>query len=225
MKIARSLTLLSLVALASAVAAEAPVPVVKEPRHQTTFENEYLRVIDVKIPVGDVTLYHVHDLPSVVVYLAKATNRTVTFGETTPASRSVSPGESRYVPYDEKPLTHQVTNPGPALFHVLDIELLKPAPSGTSAPGAAPAGAKLSWEEKRVRTYNVNLDSGANSAFPSNAFAHLVIGIGGTVKATTAKGATRQLANGEFAFLPPQTRVQFSNAGKEKAEVVVLELK
>ena len=140
-----------------------------EPRHQTTFENEYLRVIDVKIPAGVVTLYHVHHLASVVVYLAKASNRSQTWGESTSSARSVSPGESRYVPYDEKPLTHQVTNPGPALFHVLDIELLKPAPSGTSAPAAAPSGAKLSWEEKRVRTYNVGLDSGGHADFPANA--------------------------------------------------------
>lgn len=225
MKIALPVALFSLVALASAVAAEAPIPVVKEPRHKTTFENEYLRVIDVRVPAGDVTLYHVHVLPSVVVYLAKATNRTQTWGESTSTPRSVSPGESRYVPYDEKPLTHQGSNPGPALFHVLDIELLKPAPSGTPAPAAAPAGAKLSWEEKRVRTYNVSVEAGGQAEFPANASAHLVIGIAGDVRATTAKGAPRQLGNGEFEFLPPQARVQLNNTGKAKAEVVVLELK
>ena len=52
-----------------------------------------------------------------------------------------------------------------------------------------------------------------------------MIGIAGDVRTATAKGAPRQLGNGDFEFFPPQARVQLNNAGKEKAEVVVLELK
>src|SRR4051812_24333475 len=90
-------------------AADKPVAVVKEPYHRVVFENEYVRMIDVQIPVGITTLYHVHDVASVVVYLTKSTNASQTWGETGTTPRQTTPGDSRYVNYDEKPLTHRVT--------------------------------------------------------------------------------------------------------------------
>src|SRR3954468_12414015 len=134
-----------------ALGAEQPVKVTDEPHHKTVFENEQLRIIDVQIAVGDVTKYHIHVLPSAVVYLTKSTNRSQTWGEATTSPRNTTPGDSRYAPYDDKPLTHQVTNPGPTPFRVFDIELLKSA-SGSTAAALNRPGLKLQWEEKRVRS-------------------------------------------------------------------------
>src|SRR4051794_28867403 len=94
----RALHLLGCFILASVCtgAAEKPVPAREEPKHKVVFENNYVRIIDVQIPVGTETLYHVHDIASVMVYLTKSTNETQTYGEPTWSPRAVTPGESRY---------------------------------------------------------------------------------------------------------------------------------
>ncbi len=215
------LTLACLALIASPLpAAETPVPVQQEPFHQTVFENTWLRVIDVQVPVGKTTKYHVHVLPSVIVYLTKAANRSQTWGETTTTPRATTLGDSRYAPYDVTALTHQVTNPGPAHFRVLDIELLKPA-GPTPVPPLATPNAQLRWDEKLVRSYSVSLPSGGQLAVPATANAHLVVGIAGTA----AAGARRELRNGDYEFQGPNTAFQIRNAGPDQVELVLLELK
>src|SRR5438046_2065190 len=109
----------------TAHAADKPVPVIEEPLHRTVFENDYVRIIDVKVQPGEITLFHMHVIPSVVVYLTRSTNRSESWPDKSIVLRDVSPGQSRYAPYDETPLTHRVTNTGSGLFRVFDIELLK----------------------------------------------------------------------------------------------------
>jgi hypothetical protein len=217
MMLRRFLALLPFLAVALS-AAEQPIPVQQEPFHKTTFENRVLRVIDVQVPAGKVTKYHVHVLPSVVVYLTKSTNKSQTWGETTTSPRSVSPGESRYAPYDVKSLTHQVTNPGPGLFRVLDIELLG-AVHGNTTTALAQPGLKLAWEEPRVRTYNLSIAPGARASLPGRPGGYLLIGISGAAK------AKRELRNGEFEFYDGGAKIDVNNTGMEPAELVLLEIK
>src|SRR5947208_83589 len=141
----------------------APVPVTQEPMHKTVFENDVLRIIDVRIAPGKTTLYHVHVIPSVVVYLSKSTNRSQSPGETTFLDRNISPGESRYAPYDVKPLTHRVTNTGASDFHVFDIELLHKTPAADATSAAAPAGVQVQWDEKLARMLKVQLQPKART--------------------------------------------------------------
>jgi len=41
------------------------VPVNKEPRHATKFENELVRILDIEIPPRDSTLFHEHAFDNV----------------------------------------------------------------------------------------------------------------------------------------------------------------
>ena len=43
------------------------VPVDKEPRHRLAFEDQYIRVFDVRIAPGDTTLYHSHQRDSIYI--------------------------------------------------------------------------------------------------------------------------------------------------------------
>ncbi|HVS52864.1 MAG TPA: hypothetical protein VHD62_10970 [Opitutaceae bacterium] len=206
--------------------ADAPVPVQQEPMHRPVFENDYVRIIDVQIPPGKNTLYHIHVIPSVVVYLTKATNRSQTWGETTFLNRHVSPGESRYAPYDEKSLTHQVTNTGATLFRVFDIELLRPAPAVAPSPTSLSAPAVRQWTEKRVAAARVPLAANQRCAFAPDACAHLLIGISGAVNASADARHPeihRTLKNADYVFLPPQTAFELRSEGAA-AEALVLEL-
>ena len=51
--------------------AQNPVEISGEPRHHPKFENEYVRIWDVTVPVGDVTLWHAHRNDNVVVSLSE----------------------------------------------------------------------------------------------------------------------------------------------------------
>lgn len=206
-------------------AAEKPVPVRDEPMHQVVFENDFVRVIDVQIPPGETSLYHIHVIPSVIVYLTKSTNRSESWPDRAILTRDVMPAQSRYAPYDEKPLTHRVTNTGTGLFRVFDIELLKKPSAHGPLAAMASAGVKPHWEEKLARSSGVQLEPKARTEIPATRCASLVVAIAGAVQITSGRPATtRTLKWGEYAFFPPHLALTLVASGAEKAEAVLLEL-
>lgn len=205
-----------------------PVPVRDDPRHKVVFENDYVRVIDVQIKPGDVTEYHVHDVPSVIVYLTKSTNRSQTWGENTFLNRDTVPGDSRFAAYDQQPLTHRVTNTGATLFRVFDIELVRKAPDAAAAAVARPPRAEFKWDETLVRSSSVRLDPGTRAEFAANPCAHLLVAIGGTITTSAeVKGAIakRELEHGDYQFVSANARFEIGNHGKGPAEAVLLQLR
>lgn len=223
----RLLRLLACSVALSASAADKPVPVQEEPMHKTVFENEYLRVIDVRIPPGETSLYHIHVVPSVIVYLTQSTNRSESWPDQTILTRDISPGQSRYAPYDEKPLTHRVTNTGTGLFRVYDIELLKKPSTATLPPLAVPH-ATLHWEEKRLRSSGIALAPNTKTEIPPSRCATLVVATAGKVQLTPngpKAGSARTLNMTDYQFYPAQTRIQIENSNSARAEMVFLELK
>ena len=107
------------------VSTPSAVPVEQEPAHRLVLQNEYVRVFEVWLAPGNETLWHVHRHDGASVRLGDATiedqpmdgaaetfglrRGQVTYGAT-PAAR-----------------THRVRNVGKTPFHIVYIELLKPA--------------------------------------------------------------------------------------------------
>src|SRR5215831_20496360 len=73
----------------------AQVPVREEPRHHIVLQNEYVRLLDVRIPPGDTTLFHIHEIPSVFVMLSATKTATQVKGENWTEGTSV-PGTAWY---------------------------------------------------------------------------------------------------------------------------------
>jgi len=46
----------------------AQVPVYEEPLHKVVLKNEYIRLIDVHLPPGDTTQFHIHAATSVFIH-------------------------------------------------------------------------------------------------------------------------------------------------------------
>jgi hypothetical protein len=205
-------------------AAQPPLLARDEPRHKVVLENNYVRVIDVQIPAAQETLYHLHNVASVIVYLTKTTNESQTFGEATWTPRTIAPGDSRYAAYDEKPLNHRVRNPGPGLFRVYDIELLHSPITANFALSESPA-LRAQWQQKAVRSLTLRLDAGAHRTVPPGACACLLVQISGVLTIAPATGAPRELRATEFFFQPARVGFLLSNGGKEPLETVVLELR
>src|SRR5580704_5622761 len=102
----------------------AQLPVHQEPRHKVVFENEYIRVLDGHLPAHDTTLAHIHAAQSVVVFLYKPSFGIQLFGEK-PVISEVNPGDTRYLPYGEKPVNHRVWNESKSVFHFMVVELVR----------------------------------------------------------------------------------------------------
>jgi hypothetical protein len=208
-------------------AAAAPLPVTKEPFHHAVFENEALRIIDVQIPPGQTCQYHVHVIPSVVIYLTKSTNKSQTWGETDPAKfldRTLNPGESRYAPYDTQPLTHRVTNTGAGLFRVYDIELLHPKPAAPASFAKLPAPAVPQWEDKLARMSKVTLAPGAKYEVGADNHARLVVAISGACSAASDAANAKPLQAADYRFFGVKTPVRLTNPGAASSDVLLLEL-
>jgi hypothetical protein len=209
-------------------AQDKPVPVVDEPMHQTVLEHPLVRLIDVQIRPDATTLYHIHVVPSVIIYLTKSTNRSESWPSREILTRDVTPGQSRYAPYDEKPLTHRVTNTGTGLFRVFDIELLNRPATNLPLPTLTSPLVKLHWEENLARSSGIHLGARGKVEIPASRAATLIVPISGSVQVTTGDAnapAPRILNWGDWQFFPAQTRLAIQNSGAEPAEAVLLELK
>lgn len=226
MKPIRCVLLLGLAAFTATLCAADKVLLARdEPKHKVVFENNYVRVIDVQIPGGTETLYHRHDINSVIVYLTKSTNESQTHGESAWTPRTIAPGDSRYAPYTEKPLTHRVRNPGPGLFRVYDIELLHAPPAAETFSLADSPALRAKWQEQAVRSLTLRLEPGGHRTIPGGECAILLVNVAGVLTVSPANGAARELRAQEFFFQPPRSGFLVSNGGREPTETVVLELR
>lgn len=204
------------------------MPVREEPYHRVIYENDYVRVIDVHVPPGITTFYHIHSIPSVVVELTNSTIVSQEFGQPPPAPKQVAPGETRYAPYDETPLTHRVTNPGTNVFHVMDIELVKPNTKDPMEPVVPVPGVTLSWEKPLARVFDVHVAAGQTCNVPPGTYAHILIAITGRGLAEAGldgRITQRALSTGEFIFLPARTSIKLTPLGKIDCTYVLLELR
>src|SRR5437868_6526105 len=105
--------------------AQEPVPVREEPRHHVAFKNKYLRLLDVWLPPGDTTFFHIHEIPSLFVILSKTVTGSQAKGEEWVQGTFTSePGHAWYNDFKNGPLIHRVCNADTTSFHVMDIEIL-----------------------------------------------------------------------------------------------------
>ena len=95
-------------------------PVKLDPgRYKVLFENERVRVLEMRDRPGDVTVMHSH--PQHLVYVFSAARRKFTFPDGTTKAADVKAGQVLW----GEALTHAEQNVGAADTHVLIVELRK----------------------------------------------------------------------------------------------------
>ncbi|MEP6583218.1 MAG: hypothetical protein ABJA90_03080 [Ginsengibacter sp.] len=108
----------------SSFTVHAQVAVSKEPRHHLIFENDKVRVLNVEVPPGDTTQYHVHSTPSVFIPFTNTYTGSQRINERPEYNTSVA-GNVWYEDLSEPHIkVHRVWNLDTSVFHVMDIELL-----------------------------------------------------------------------------------------------------
>ncbi len=102
---------------------EAQVAVSREPRHKNVLENKYLRLLDVWIPPGDTTKFHIHSTPSLFLqFTSTRVGVQIKGGEW--VKNKNEKGSASYRSFVNDTLVHRVSNLDTSMFHVTDIELL-----------------------------------------------------------------------------------------------------
>jgi len=103
------------------------VMVQDEPRHHPVFHQGPLRILDVQIPPGEVTLFHTHDTAILYVPISVSPTDTQILGQewlgVKPTDRSRFEGliVASDTSYASRPLTHRVKNVGERLFRLIAI--------------------------------------------------------------------------------------------------------
>jgi quercetin dioxygenase-like cupin family protein len=207
---------------------QAPVPVEKEPRHHPVFREGPIRILDVQIPPGDVTLYHTHDEAILYIPISISPTDTQILGQewlgVGPTDRSRFTGlvVATDTSYATKPLTHRVKNVGDKLFRLIAIT--------NSATPAAESRHPLPGTTVNSSTWytasQLTLPSGETSGWQT-ALAPLVI-----VQPAEGHARVEREGNqgpmeldqpGAWSFIAKGTRYRVSNAGPVAVAVVVVE--
>ena len=114
--------LLGIILLSSFVLT-AQVQVSKEPRHKKVLENKYIRLLDVNIPPGDTSLFHIHSTPSVFLHFTTTVVCSQIKGKEWVTAKNTQ-GYAWYRSFVNDTLVHRVSNCDTVPFHVTDVELL-----------------------------------------------------------------------------------------------------
>jgi hypothetical protein len=94
-----------------------------EPHHHWVFENQYVRVYDVRLPSGQATEFHTHSYDTVAVLLSDriTSDQRQGGGWSKPSRSKKSAVEFHH--YSSDPVTHRVRNDGDSEFRVVLVEL------------------------------------------------------------------------------------------------------
>jgi len=202
------------------------VEIKSEPHHHPKFENEFVRVWDVTVPAGDVTLWHVHANDNVVVTLGEARLRIETAG--------AAPAESQWkfgdVRFGKATYVHRAMNVGNTPFHNMTIEILKSTaffPDLSKLPKQADR--EPVFENDRARAYRLSLAPGESTAIHSHPLPGLAIMLApGEIEITTegkAKPDSLKVATADARWRAGAVTHSIKNVGQTRFEAVDIELK
>ncbi|HVS80862.1 MAG TPA: amidohydrolase family protein [Pyrinomonadaceae bacterium] len=206
--------------------ADSPVEISGEPRHHPKFENEFVRIWDVTVPPGDVTLWHVHRNDNVVVTFGDASLRIETVGAA-PAESQLKFGD---VGFRKATYVHRAINIGTTPFHNFTIEILKSPPGPQSlSPRTGQTSRQPILENERVRVYRLSLAPGESTEIHT----HLLSGLGvaittGEIEVITEgrdKPDRLKLPAGDLRWRAGAVTHSIKNVGKTRFEAIDIELK
>ena len=202
--------------------AQTVVPVKDEPRHHNVFENNFVRVLDVRVNPGDTTGFHKHATPSVFIVLHPVkTGSEVKIEEQKATALSPDPTIT-FEGFYKSPRIHRVWNEDTAQFHVMDVEILSKGGQPTAAP-IQQAGFKMLFDEQPVRGYRLTLPA-TNTIQLQRQSPLLIVGLTNAAQPLSVNKQSFS-KEGDYLFIPAGQAVQFSNNNQTPYSFAVLEIK
>lgn len=197
------------------------VPILQEPRHRTMYRLETdagaeVRLLDVQINPGDMTLPHTHDAAILYTFISNGEG---------PLNGRLS-SVTRYV---EENYTHRVSNPGPGLFQIIaltsyaapvsegDVDGDSALPMGLTQPPDISNG----W----FRAWRLTLAPGAATSIIRHQHpAFVVQASAGQVQVLRSDGITEQLQTaGHWSALSEGQQYTLVNRSEQTIAIVIKE--
>ena len=200
----------------------AQVPVREEPRHHVVLQNEYIRLLDVWLPPGDTTMFHLHEIPSFFVVLSETKTESQVKGENWVKAVS-TPGYNWFNGFTTGPLIHRVCNTDSNSFHVMDIEILSNTKDDNNKKPPQPF--ELLLENEKLFAYKINLVKGDKKQIVDRG-PHVVIVVSGPgTNIQFSNNKEQDLSQGKFIWIEPKEKFWLQNKGNNETSLIVVELK
>jgi quercetin dioxygenase-like cupin family protein len=106
----------------SSTTSAAPMPARLEPHHRLRYENQSIRVLEVRLKPGESSSFHTHSHDDVYLTLADAVAKVQVQGGNWGPETAFRLGEASFDNASKHPFTHRLQNAGNTEFHTLDIE-------------------------------------------------------------------------------------------------------
>ncbi|HEY2649789.1 MAG TPA: hypothetical protein VGI38_11385 [Puia sp.] len=202
----------------------AQIPVSQESRHHKILENDHVRLLDVHIPPGDTSLFHIHATPSVFLILHNVKTGSQVISE---EDHSKSPiphfGDMWFEGFYVKPRIHRVWNSDSSEFHVMDIELTNKNYITIDGP-VKQAPFTFLFDEKPVRAYRLDLSPATDISIAAGRADVLMILLKDSVSSVQANKKDFQ-KKGDFLYVSSGTSIEVKNKGGTEATFAFFELK
>lgn len=204
---------------------QAQVPVHKEPRHHPVFQSKDLRILDVLLPPGDTSQYHVHTTPSLFIRFTSTVTGSQLQGGSASSSRSVA-GTMLFenlAPPDIR--IHRVWNADKDVFHVMDVELLYKDSGFVQKPLSFP-DLKLEIDTAWVRAYRLTLVKGKSFTLPNKKNSFILVSLNNGVIEVENKGRSvkQNIKPGSFFDIRGEKSFSVKNTSDEEGQFILIEL-
>lgn len=197
----------------------------EEPVHKPVYQNKQVRLLNVQLPPGDTSLYHIHHTASVFIFFTSTSTGSQLKGNDPVAGKSIAGHilfEDLAAPHTR---VHRVWNADKDTFHVMDIELLYKDPVFKKRPISAP-GLELVTDTTWVRAYKLTVATGSEFKLSSNSQAYVVVALSPSDAETRQKGGalSNKQMEGSYYFIKKKQVFSIKNKGNEKALFAIIEL-
>lgn len=102
-----------------------PMGYLEEPFHHWAFENQYVRVYDVRVPPGETTDLHIHAFDSVAVRISGGLVAFQAQGHTWSKAERLAPGSVEFSADAKQHMSHRVRNEGTVEYRVILVQFLR----------------------------------------------------------------------------------------------------
>ena len=204
----------------------AQVPVRYEPRHKVALENDYVRLMDVRIQPGDTSLFHIHETPSFFIPLSTTLIGSQMKGQGLKES-SLSADSTWFNAFESGPLIHRVWNSDTKVLHVIDLELLSPKNSTLPATKEL-SFLKVDFDNEKLRVYKLAVAPGQDIPLPLLQTPMLFISVAGpplSIQDPDNRNSTYLVKAGGFQWLGSQKKYQISNGERSAVNGILILMK
>ena len=201
------------------------VPVHEEPRHHIVFQNKEIRILNVLIPPGDTSQYHIHTTPSLFIRLSDTNTGSQLKGGKASNGKSIS-GTILFENLTSPNIrTHRVWNADKDTFNVMDVELLLKDTVFDKTPLAMP-NLELEIHTNWVRTYRLTMLEGTTFMIKNKKQSMILVSLNVATMQTKQNGKTgyQTLKPGSFFVIKKSQSFSIKNTSYKNAPFVLVEL-